>query len=187
WPRATSSSPPAPTRGTRSWPNSAATASSRTTTPARTSSSRSERAPLQPVLPLEGPVTDDRDGCHHPQRGRVAELPAELGHAPEEQQLAPHVEELLLDGRLVGHVLVVEDAVLELLELVLGGVGGVEVPVDELVEQYVDQEARRAPLRPRTLEPGLRRVARPDVARRIRLAHRDHPVGADEEVDLLQP
>ena len=68
--------------------------------------------------------------------------------AAELEELAADVEQFLLHEPLVRELLA-EDAFLELLEVFLGAVGGVEVAVDQLVEHDVHEETG-----PDTRRPG---------------------------------
>src|SRR5258706_1396712 len=76
---------------------------------------------------------------------------------PENEELAADVEQLLLHFALVGKLLA-EDPVLELFEVVLGPISGVEVAVDQLVEEDVEEKPWAGGVRSGPLEALAPRV-----------------------------
>jgi hypothetical protein len=105
--------------------------------------------------------------------------------SPEHQEATADVEQLLLDDALVGHVFG-EDVLLQLFQDVLGPVGGVEVAVDDLVEQDVQQEAGAQLGRVGAVEPGPGLLDGPSDRLVVVLADADEPGRAHEEVHLLE-
>ena len=81
-------------------------------------------------------------------------------------------------------VLLAEDAVFDHLELVLQGVGGVEVAVDQVVHQGGEQLARRGRGALVPLQQLEQRLRVPLATIGIVAAHGDEPLGSQIHVDL---